>query len=78
MAGVLVCTLAHTTLAAVGAIALRRLERVFANPLRTSVMITSAFAGIALVAPAGGLALQWVGCAGLAGVRVARAGPCPA
>lgn len=59
----LVCVLAHATLAAFGAIVLRRRERVFAYPLRTAAKVTSVFAAVALVAPAGGLAGQWAGCA---------------
>jgi hypothetical protein len=60
---VLVGVLAHATLAALGAVVLRHLDRLFARPLRTSVVVASGLAAVLLFVPAAGLAPQWAACA---------------
>ncbi|WP_439625018.1 hypothetical protein [Gemmata sp.] len=59
----LVGALTHATLAAVAAVLLRRRERVFARPLRTSAMLSSLAGGVLLFAPPVAHSLEWAGCA---------------
>ncbi|MBA4188148.1 MAG: hypothetical protein C0467_09035 [Planctomycetaceae bacterium] len=65
----LIGTLTHATITMVLAVRWRRLERVFAKPLRTSAMLASLAGGVVLLAPPTEHTIEWVGCAvWLAGV----------
>ncbi len=59
----LVGMLTHATLFGLAAVSLRRLERVFAYPLRTSAMFTSLLGGLFLFAPPFGHDVEWAVCA---------------
>src|SRR5207237_1209536 len=59
----LVAALAHATLTALVALALRRRERVFAQPLRITAMLATLPAAALLLIPTASLALEWAGCA---------------
>ena len=56
-----VAVLTHATLALLAAIALRRLERVFSRPLRTTAMASSLAGILVLFAPAFGHGIEWAG-----------------
>lgn len=55
--------LTHATLATLTALGLRRLERVFAYPLRKTALVATGIAAALLLLPGADLALAWAGCA---------------
>ena len=65
---ILVGSLTHASLATATAFALRRQERVFARPLRTTALLATAPAILLLLVPSADLALAWAGCAAWLGL----------
>src|SRR5262249_5987038 len=65
---VLAGSLAHATLATATAFALRRMEHLFARPLRRTALVAIAPAVLLLLIPSADLALEWAGCAAWLGL----------